>query len=229
MSLLKPIADAVRFSAKVIDKMGRVVYTDEPSKRVKKWYADPKNRFYKTDFDLNENSVVFDLGGFEGQWASDIYAKFNCNVYVFEPVPQYAEEIKERFKLNNKIKVFPFGLFDENKKEHIAIQGEGSSTLNKREASEKTEIELVRFGDFIKENAIEKIDLIKINIEGAEYKLFDNIIENGYENKIGNFLIQFHDFLPNAKDMMSAIHSKLKQTHDKIFYHEFVWEAWKKK
>jgi len=47
--------------------------------------------------------------------------------------------------------------------------------------------------------------------------------------RVDNFLIQFHDFFPNAKDMMSTIHSKLKQTHDKIFYHEFVWEAWKKK
>jgi len=157
MSFLKPIADIVRFSAKIIDKAGRVIYTDESSKRVKRWYNDPKSRFYKTDFDLNENSVVFDLGGFEGQWASDIYAKYNCEIYIFEPVSQYAEEIKERFKLSNKIKVYPFGLFNENKKEYIAIQGEGSSILNKRESSEKTEIKLVRFSDFIKEQKVEKI------------------------------------------------------------------------
>eukprot|EP01036_Dinobryon_divergens_P041110 gene41110-54463_t len=58
----------------------------------------------------------------------------------------------------------------------IAIQGEGSSTLNKRDDSSKTEIELVRFIDFVKDNSINAIDVMKINIEGAEYDLLDDII-----------------------------------------------------
>ncbi len=227
--MLKFIAGGIRFGAKVIDKVGRIIYTDTPSKRVKIWYADPKNRFYKTDFDINSSAVVFDLGGFEGQWASDIYSRFNCEINVFEPVPQYADEIKERFKQNSKIKVYPYGLFNKNMKTAIAIQGEGSSTLNKREDSSKTEIELVRFIDFVKDNSINAIDLMKINIEGAEYDLLDDIIDNGYLPNIDNLIIQFHDFFPDSKERMERIHQKLKQTHERTFFHEFVWEGWKRK
>ncbi|HYG14359.1 MAG TPA: FkbM family methyltransferase [Bacteroidia bacterium] len=229
MKLFKPLADFIRFSAKVTDKIGRIIYTDVQSKRVKKWYADPKNAYYRTDFDLNPDSIAFDLGGFEGQWASDIYARFNCPVYVFEPVPKYAQNIKDRFKINQKIKVFPFGLSDKSFKTAIAIQGEGSSTLNKRDSSETIEIELVRFIDFIKEHNITFINVMKINIEGAEYDLLDDIINNGYIKNINHLIIQFHDFFPDAKQRMAAIRFKLKQTHDNTFYHEFVWEGWKLK
>jgi FkbM family methyltransferase len=225
--ILKPIANGIRFTAKVVDKIGRLIYTDLPSKRVKEWYNDPKNRFYKTDFELSEDAIVFDLGGFEGQWASDIYARFNCTVYVFEPVIKYANEISERFKANPKIKVFPFGLFDETKTETIAIQGEGSSTLNKRDGSDSVDIKLVRFIDFAKEQGISKIDLMKINIEGAEYNLLEDILESGFVSNIDNLIIQFHDFFPDAKQRMEGIRSKLKQTHNSTFYHEFVWEGWK--
>lgn len=227
--MLKQIADGVRFGAKVVDKVGRIIYTDVQSKRVKGWYADPKNRFYKTDFEIGSDAVVFDLGGFEGQWASDIYARFNCTVHVFEPVVKYADEIKDRFKYNPKIKVYPFGLYNENKTEQIAIQGEGSSILNKRQNSETIDIKLVRFLDFAKENGIEKIDLMKINIEASEYGLLEDIIANNYISNIDNLIIQFHDFFPEAKQRMDSIRQKLKQTHDSTFYHEFVWEGWKKK
>ena len=30
--------------------------------------------------DLDESSLVFDVGGFEGQWASDIFGRFACRV-----------------------------------------------------------------------------------------------------------------------------------------------------
>ncbi len=229
MSIFKYVANLMRFTAKVVDKVGRVIYTDKLSKNVKKWYNDPKNKLYKTDFNLNENSIVFDLGGFEGQWASDIYAKFNCIVNVFEPVKIYAHEIEERFKNNSKIKVYPFGLYSKNKKEQIAIQGEGSSILNKRDNSDKTEIELVRLVDFWKKEGIEKIDLMKINIEGAEFDLLEDIISEGLHENIENLLIQFHDFFPDAKQRMDNIRSKLKQTHNSKFYYEFVWEGWSKK
>ena len=41
--------------------------------RVAPWLADNGDKTYRLDYNLNENSVVFDLGGYEGQWASDIF------------------------------------------------------------------------------------------------------------------------------------------------------------
>ena len=34
----------------------------------------------RLDYNLNENSVVFDLGGYEVQWASDIFSKYLSSI-----------------------------------------------------------------------------------------------------------------------------------------------------
>lgn len=51
--------------------------------------------------------------------------------------------------------------------------------------------------EYINERQINKIDLFKINIEGAEYDLLECIILNGYILKIKNIQVQFHDFFPD--------------------------------
>jgi hypothetical protein len=39
------------------------------------------------EYDLNADSVCIDIGGYEGQWASDIFGRYGCTIHVFEPVP----------------------------------------------------------------------------------------------------------------------------------------------
>ena len=41
------------------------------------------------NYDLNSDSVLFEVGGFLGEWVNKMYNKYNCNVYVFEPVLTY--------------------------------------------------------------------------------------------------------------------------------------------
>ena len=79
------------------------------------------------NYDLNENSVVLDLGGFHGEWANKIWHKYNCFIYVFEPIPNLYEYINERFKDNEKIKVFNFGISDVDKTIGITLNNDGSS------------------------------------------------------------------------------------------------------
>ncbi len=49
--------------------------------------------------------MVLDLGGYEGQWASDLYARRRCRIDVFEPVARFAAAIAERFRHNSDIRV----------------------------------------------------------------------------------------------------------------------------
>jgi hypothetical protein len=50
--------------------------------------------------------MVFDVGGYEGQWSSDIFSKYVCHIHIFEPVPEYAEQIASRM-LNDLVKLHP--------------------------------------------------------------------------------------------------------------------------
>ena len=52
-------------------------------------------------------------------------------------------------------------------------------------------MEFKKASDYIKG----KIDLLKINIEGGEYEVLENLIENDLIKNIDNIQIQFHDFV----------------------------------
>ena len=178
------------------------------------------------DCGLDENSVVFDVGGYEGQWASDIYSKFNSKIYVFEPVQNFADNIEKRFSKNNKIVINKFGLSDKTEMSQISLKDDSSSTINKK-ADDTTEIKLVDIIDFTKQNNITNIDLIKINIEGGEYALLNRLIGSGYIKNVKYILVQFHNFYPNAKTEMEKIRKELEKTHSPIYQFEFIWELWK--
>ena len=72
------------------------------------------------------------------------------------------------------------------------------------------------------------IDLMKINIEGAEYDLLEHLIENKFVENIKDIQVQFHDFVPNAEARMKNIQAGLSKTHYLTYQYPFVWENWRK-
>jgi FkbM family methyltransferase len=193
--------------------------------RCEKWFEIKGDETLRLNYSLNENSIVFDIGGYKGEFARDIYCKYNATIYVFEPIPEFYEIIKERFINNSKIKVFNFGLGSQNYSTQINIEDNSSSIFKK--GNNSREIEIRSFNDFIFEYNIPSIDLAKINIEGSEYDLLDSIIESNNITKIHNIQVQFHDFIiENANGRMSSIQKELSRTHKLTYQFEFVWENW---
>ncbi len=194
-------------------------------KRVIPWFKIQGDKTLRLDYDLNESSLVFDVGGYEGQWASDIFSKYCCFIHVFEPVEEFAENIEKRFYKNKKIIVHRFGLSNKNETVKIALAKDGSSTF--KTGGNMESIVLVKAIDFMQENNIKKIDLMKINIEGGEYDLLEHLIDLGFINNIKNIQIQFHDIFPDAEQRMARIHKNLEKTHVLTYQYLFVWENWK--
>ena len=205
--------------------IGNMLYLTKQSRRCRPWFAIDGDSTLRLEYPLNEDSVVFDLGGYKGQWASDIFSKYCCNIYVFEPVAAYYEVIKKRFQHNKKISTFPFGLAEENKKVVLGVDKDRSSMFKGGDKGEV--IELHSFKEFLDTLQIRNIDLIKINIEGAEYDLLDYIIEEGLQTRISNIQVQFHDFVSDAEKRMKGIQKMLEQTHEMTWQYPFVWENWR--
>jgi len=193
-------------------------------KRAIPWMVIDGDKSLRLDYTLNSDSIVFDVGGYKGDWAKDIYCMYGCQVYIFEPVNRFVDEIKCRFKNNKRIHICNFGLSDQNKTITMSLDGNSSSEYTSCE--EKIMVEMKDIVDFVNLNKIEKIDLIKINIEGGEYDLLEHLIESGEIKKIKNIQVQFHDFVPNAKERMKNIQKKLSRTHRTTYQFEFVWENW---
>ena len=203
-----------------------IVYKNEHERLLQEWFRIEGDKYFRLGHYLNKDSIVFDVGGYKGKFIDDIYSKFKCNVYSFEPIPEFYEIIKERFKDNPKVKVYNFGLSNKTNEVSVNLKGDETSFYGK---GNKVLVNFVDINEFLNKEKINKIDLMEINIEGGEYDLLDHIIKTGIVNKINNLQVQFHKNVKDYKKRRKTIQNKLKKTHNLIYEFPFIWENWKLK
>jgi FkbM family methyltransferase len=193
---------------------------------VRKWFRDNGDATLRVTYpELNERSLVLDLGGYKGQFAGDIYSRYSCRIYVFEPFSDFFKILEERFQANPRIRLFDFGLGAADEYKTIFFQDDATSVF--RETANHERIRIKPFVSFLSENGIDTIDLMKINIEGSEYELLEHIIQNDLQHKIRNIQVQFHRDIESAYDRMSRIRSILLKTHSLTYDYPFVWENYR--
>ena len=192
--------------------------------RTMAWFRDRGDSTLRLHYDLDERSVVLDVGGYEGQWASDVYSMYCCTIHIFEPVAEFADSIRERFSRNPEIFVHSVGLSNEATTAEISVDRDNSSVYKR--GGDTRVGRLVRASSFMRDHGIDRVDLMKINIEGGEYALLEDLLASGFVRKVGNIQVQFHDFVPNAELRMRAIQEELQNTHRLTYQYPFVWENW---
>jgi len=199
----------------------------EPNKEVlNKWFADRGDATHRLNYDLTENSTVLDVGGYHGDWAANIYNKYKSKVHVFEPVKKFYNQIDKRFEANPKVDVYEFGLSNNDSEVEIFMSNDASSTFR---GTDGVMIQMKSLPEFLVAEDIEFVDLVKINIEGGEYDLLDDVIEKGIQDKFGNIQVQFHKFVDGCEPRRAKIREELAKTHRLTYNYEFVWENWELK
>jgi FkbM family methyltransferase len=193
---------------------------------VDQWHAESGDITRRLDFPLDRESVVVDGGGYQGQYASDIYATFRCRVHVYEPVRAFADFTRRRFASNPDIVVHDVGLAANTRTERIALEDDASSVLAGA-AARTEEIRLAAVTDEL--SRIGHVTLLKLNIEGLEYEVLESLLDAGRLTHIEHLLVQFHDFVPDAADRRERIRTGLSATHELRWDFPFVWEAWQRR
>ena len=198
----------------------------------RKWYEDNQEKTLRYVYSLDEKSVVMDVGGYEGDFAAEIFARYQSKIYVFEPVAYYIDYLNHRFMKNTSIKIMPYGLGAKNEEVKIYVMEEASSYARNKSIHKQGKEEtgsIIDVEKFFNENSIDEVGLIKINIEGGEYDLLDKMIEKSYTKKCKNIQVQFHDFYPDFQRRYDFIKSELNKTHKLTYNYPFVWENWELK
>lgn len=208
----------------------RYPFVSEQEKAVIRFY-ETKSDSKRTNIVLKEGEILFDLGGYKGDYSADILIKNkNITAYIFEPVKKYADNIKKRFENYRNVLVYQFGLSDSNQDIIINIQEESSSFIKEIQSKEKEKTIIKDIHEFLIENKIQKIGLMKVNIEGSEYPLLERLIETNAISKINRLLVQFHYIDKNSYQRMNKIWKELEKTHNLIWYFRpYVWEYWELK
>ncbi len=219
------LAHQLKRMAYQLDNWSRTIYTSAEAKRVEPWFRDQGDVSLRRDYALDANSLVIDLGGYEGQWSSDIFAMYGCTIHIFEPMPEFARKIEQRFARNSLIHAHALGLASETRQAYMSENANRSTLFG--EASNRQPVRMERAADFFQAAGMARIDLMKVNIEGGEYELLDHLLATGWIERIVNLQVQFHDFVPEAEQRMRAIQNSLSQTHELTYQYPFVWENWK--
>jgi FkbM family methyltransferase len=194
---------------------------------VKRWYDDGGDYRFRFDYPLDTASMVLDLGGYQGLWASDLYSRYRCRILVFEPVASFANEIRERFRHNDDIEVCQFGLGARSRTETIHVCGASSSLYKKKARTEQ--VRIVDVKEWFDVNGTGSVQLMKVNIEGGEFELLERLIDTGLIAAIEHIQVQFHYIGPDSERQMEAIQAGMAKTHLPTYQYKFVWENWTRK
>jgi FkbM family methyltransferase len=195
-------------------------------KTIEDWVNNNGDYTHRLNYDLNENSIVFDLGGYEGWFTEQINNKYKSKIFCFEPIIDYFNLIKEKFIGYNNIIIFPLAVSNNNDQNFIYLNNDSTSMYVVGE--NRFVINCVTLDNIMKHCNLNKIDLIKINIEGAEYDLLDYMILNNLIDKCDNIQVQFHNTINDYESRYDKIKTELEKTHHLTYRYPFVWESWKK-
>ncbi len=182
--------------------------------------------------DINQDSVVLDVGAFTGEWAKSMMDRYDATVYAFEPNPRIFSVLKSKAPNYPKLQLQQYGLGDEDMVTPISLKGLGSSIFdhaNSANDEESVEVEIKSVDNAWEALGLGDVDLLKINIEGAEFPLLERMIELDMLSRARIIMVQFHEWHPGAYGRRRRIRTALARTHDQDWDYPFVWEKWTRK
>ncbi|GAB5445132.1 MAG: hypothetical protein Gyms2KO_00050 [Gymnodinialimonas sp.] len=181
--------------------------------------------------DLDQSSRVLDVGAYTGEWATEISQRYQSDILAFEPDPRNFRKLEKTASGLQTTTAFPYGLAERDAELEMALMFLGS-TVYANGADPGAERALVHIRDIVGvwlELQLGDIDLMKINIEGAEFDLLERMQAAGLLPRVKCFLIQFHEWHPGAYRRRRRLQQALRKTHDLVWDYPFIWEKWQRR
>tara|TARA_B100001057_G_scaffold498810_1_gene607186 strand:+ start:1366 stop:1986 length:621 start_codon:yes stop_codon:yes gene_type:complete len=179
---------------------------------------------------INEDSLILDIGANVGNISNYLYDKFRPNIICYEPNITCYDYMIKRFEKKPKIKIFNLAVSNFNGKSnlyfHVKSNGindvryiEGATLRPEKDnidVRKKIEVECIDIKKIL--DKFDKIDLIKIDIEGSEYLIMPEIIKQ--RNKIKKVICETHGS-PFGKKIFNSEKTK-KFMKNEVFKIEYL-------
>ena len=184
------------------------------------------------DLELNEelklnNGVFIDVGANIGKYTIKIgnSLKMNGRVISFEPENDNFEMLKKNTKLNNlkNTTLINKALSDKKGKLklYLAKGNLGHHSLVEKVGEKYEEVEVDTLDNILKELKISKVDLIKIDVEGAENLVLKGALET-LKNSHPKIVFEAWDknHLDKIKEVLEPLNYKIKQINKVDYFAE---------
>ena len=135
---------------------------------------------------FNENSVCYCAGcGEDISFDLGLIRKFGCQVYAYDPTPRAIAYVAKTAGAEQNYHFQGIGLWDRHQKLNFYAPQNSAhvshSILNLQKTEKYFEAEVFRLAELMRDNGHQKLDLLKLDIKGAEYKVIDSIIDDGLD------------------------------------------------
>ncbi|CAI8266649.1 MAG: Uncharacterised protein [Flavobacteriales bacterium] len=170
-----------------------------------KWFGNKYGGFYIIPKLLNINAIVYSFGvGKDISFDRTLISIFDCQIFAFDPTPDSIAWCKQQ-NLPEQFKLYEYGLskksengtfFLPKNKNHVS----GSLVDHTQVSSKNTvSVKMKSFNDILMNFKHEKVDLIKMDIEGSEYDVAESILNSGID--ISQIVLEIHErFFQNGKE-----------------------------
>lgn len=211
---------------------------DPNYQQIREWFQANGDWNHILRHTLTSESVVLDIGAYTGVWIEKMCKIYPCRFYAIEPIRPFYETIQRKFANIPTVHAKQVGIgvkketitvnmaaTQNDATQLISVQNNGQNAQNAQNA----QIELEPLEKIMADWSISKIDLLQINIEGAEYDILENWMESGMIKKIQTIQIQFHNFpqIENYVERRATIRNQLRENGFRETYNfQWVWECW---
>lgn len=122
---------------------------------------------------LTPDSVIFDVGANFGYYSITLADALGerCRVFAFEPFPSTFSRLRHHIELNGLheiIKAFPIALADKPGGALMKIDSRNTGAASFSDTGGDQPVKVSTLDSFCSENAIDRIDLLKVDVEGTE-------------------------------------------------------------
>lgn len=187
---------------------------------------------------VGKDDLVIDCGAYIGD-ISQYFLDKGAKVLSIEPSPILSSKLRLRFK-KGKVAVINKAAYDKNcdiklfyhqdykkaDKSHKIKYLQGSSICASKKNVGKGffTTEAIDLSNFIGKMG-DKVKLLKLNVEGAEYRILDRLIDTGVIYNIENVVVSFHN---RSIESLQNAHVLLKQKAIKAGVYGTIihWKWW---
>lgn len=143
--------------------------------------------------------IVYSFGiGEDLSFSEEIMRKFEPQIYAYDPTPRAIEYVKHHsLSINKSFHFYPYGLSDKDETvvfhlpDRTSSECSGSAISFKHLNKDGINVQMKSLNTILEENGHKRIDLLKLDIEGSEFKVIQSLI--GCNATIGQICLEIHD------------------------------------
>lgn len=170
---------------------------------------------------IKKGDICIDCGANIGE-ISQLMVDRGAEVYAFEPDPYALKKLTQRFKGVGNIKIHNKAVSNKSGRLKLFFREEhdqdpvmfsvGSTLIDEKndiDESKFCEVDVISLKEFIRQ--FEYIKILKLDIEGAECDILEDLLDSDDIFKFGLVLVETHEkWIPSQKERLAKIKETIK-------------------